>query len=62
METNIVAETPELKIIEWSGPTGHGQVRLEYNGKGGYEVDAEYIGMDTLIEILANINKNKVAG
>lgn len=55
METKIKIQTPELMIVQWSGPTGHGELRVEYNGKGGFNIDAEYIGMDTVIEILSNL-------
>jgi hypothetical protein len=57
METKIVLETNELMIVDWSGPTGHGRLNIKYNGKGGFEIDAEYIGIETLIEILANLKK-----
>ena len=52
MEANVIKQTEELVVIEWSGPTGFGQLTLKYNGKGGYEVDAEYIGFNTLFEII----------
>ena len=55
METKITAQTPELMIVQWSGPTGHGELRVEYNGKGGFNIDAEYIAMETVIEILASL-------
>lgn len=55
MEVEVVEKTNERMVINWSGPTGFGQLVIKYNGKGGYEVDAEYIGMDTLIEILSQL-------
>ena len=60
METKIAAQTPETMIVEWSGPTGHGRLSIYYNGKGGFDVDAEYIGMDTLLSILASVNEQKI--
>ena len=51
MEAKVVAETDEYMIVEWAGPTGIGQLTVSYDGKGGYEVDAEYIGIKTLKEI-----------
>jgi len=55
MEAKVVVETDEYMIIEWSGPTGFGQLTVSYNGKGGYEVDAENIGIKTLKEIFKAI-------
>lgn len=52
MEANVIKQTDELVVIEWSGPTGFGQLVLKYNGRGGYEVGAEYIGFNTLFEII----------
>jgi len=52
MEAKVVRQTKELVLIEWSGPTGYGELLIKYNGKGGYEVDAEFIGLNTLFEII----------
>ena len=52
MEAKVIKQTDELVIIEWSGSTGFGQLTLKYNGKGGYDVDAEFIGFKTLFEII----------
>jgi len=54
METKVVKKTDEEVVIEWSGPTGHGVITLKYNGRGGFIVDAEYIGLETLFEIIRN--------
>ena len=54
MVTKILKKTKELVVIEWDGPTGFGQLTLKYNGKGGYDVDAEFIGFETLFEIIKN--------
>jgi len=54
MKTKLVEKTDELVIIEWSGPTGHGVLTLKYNNKGGYTCDAEYIGLETMFEIIKN--------
>ena len=60
METTILKKTKELVVIGWSGPTGFGQLVLKYNGKGGYEVDAEYIGFETLFEIIKNTDLSQI--
>jgi len=54
METKVVKKTNEEVVIEWSGPTGFGVLTLKYNGRGGFIVDAEYIGLETLFEIIRN--------
>ena len=38
--------------IEWSGRIGFGQVAVIYDGKGGYHIDAEFVGIETLFEII----------
>jgi len=52
MKAKIVKETGNKVWIEWSGDTGFGVLEIEYNGKGGYNVNAEYIGIKTFIEIM----------
>ena len=54
MDTTVIKKTDEEVVIEWSGPTGHGILKLDYNGKGGYNIDAEYIGFETLFDIIKN--------
>jgi len=54
METKVVKKTDEEVVIEWSGPTGFGVLIVKYDGKGGYTCDAEYIGFETLFEIIKN--------
>ncbi len=60
METTVLKKTKELVVIEWDGPTGFGQLALKYNGKGGYDVDAEFIGFETLFEIIKNTDLSQV--
>ena len=60
MVTEVVKKTKELVVIEWVGPTGFGKVVMKYNGKGGYSVDAEYIGIETLFEIIKNTDLSQV--
>ena len=52
MRATIETKTKDLAIINWSGPTGFGQLVIKYNNDGNYILDAEYIGLDTLLEIL----------
>ncbi len=55
METKILKKTNEILIIDWSDDSGYGQLTIKYNERGGYIVDAEYISMEKVIEILKNI-------
>jgi len=59
MEAKVVAETDDYMIVEWAGPTGFGQLTVSYNGKGGYEVDAEYISMKTLKQIFKALDNGR---
>ena len=55
MESRVIKKTDEVVVIEWSGSTGGGILTLTYNGKGGYDVDAEYISVETLFEIMKSV-------
>lgn len=59
MTAEIVAQNQDHAIIQWSGPTGFGQVTLNYDGKGGYHVDAEFVSLDTLLSILKALANEK---
>lgn len=56
MKSKVLIKNDKEIVIDWSGPTGGGIVKMVYNGKGGYEIDAEYIGIDTLISVIKNLN------
>jgi len=58
MESRVVKKTDEVVVIEWSGSTGGGILTLIYNGKGGYNVDAEYVSVETLFEIIKSVKLN----
>ena len=55
METKLIKESKNLTVIEWREGKQFGQVVIRYNGRGGYTVDAEYIGMEKLIRIIKSI-------
>ena len=56
MKSKVLIKNDKEIVIDWSGQTGGGIVKMVYNGKGGYEIDAEYIGIDTLISVIKNLN------
>ncbi len=44
----------EITLLDWSSDDGQfGRVTIEYNGKGGYTFDAEYLGLNTVLEIIS---------
>ena len=44
----------EITILDWSSDDGQfGRVTIEYNGKGGYTFDAEFLGLSTVLEIVS---------
>lgn len=57
MKTLITHKTKDLILIEWSDDDlGCGQLKIKYNGRGGFKIDAEYMGMETVIKILKGVN------
>ena len=54
METEIIHQDEKQVVIQWQGPTGFGRLVVTYDDRGNYFCDAEYIGMKTLFEIIAN--------
>lgn len=44
----------EITLLDWVGSDGQfGRVTIEYNGKGGYTFDAEYLGLNTILEVIS---------
>ena len=53
MTAKIIKQSEELLIIEWQcQEKGFGEVVLIYNGHGGYSIEAEYMKLSTILEIL----------
>ena len=52
MKAKIIKKNKDGVIIEWSGKIGFGEVGFKYDGKGGFIVHAEYLGIDTLFQII----------
>ena len=54
MEVNVIKKSKELVGIEWSCPEkGFGVLVIQYNRKGGFDINAEYIDLSTVAEILS---------
>ena len=53
MTAKIIKQTEELLIIEWQcQEKGFGELVLIYNDHGGYSIEAEYMKLSTVLEIL----------
>ncbi len=55
MKAKIIKKDKNNAIIEWSGETGFGQLIIKYNGNGSYKINAEYVGIETLLSIMNSI-------
>lgn len=50
----------EKATIYWESNVGYGHLSIKYNGEGGFEIDAEYMGLDTVLKIIQKVNLNPV--
>ena len=58
MTTNRIMITGDREVIQWDNEKGeNGELKIEYIGNGKFEIDAEYIGLDTLYCILQHTKK-----
>ena len=56
MRTNRLMITQDREVISWDNEKGeHGELKIEYIGNGKFEIDAEYISLDTLYNIIKHI-------
>jgi hypothetical protein len=46
-------------LIEWDNGGHFGQLLMEYDKQGGYNINAEYIGINTVIEIFKALELTK---
>lgn len=51
-EAKIVRQDDNYALIEWSADIGFGQLTIEYDGSGGYKVDAEFLSIECVIKII----------
>jgi len=58
MTVHILKRTEEFIGLEWyNSKNGQfGIITIEYNGKGGYTIDAEYLKFETVLEILKHVD------
>jgi len=56
MNVEIIKKTKEVLGLQWSDEAlGHGQLIIKYDGKGGYNIDTEYLGIETMLKILKEV-------
>ena len=55
MKAKVISKVIDRAIIEWNDKDESGQISIMYDEKGSYIVDAEYIDIDRLLEILNKI-------
>lgn len=60
MKAEIVKQTKDLVVINWEDDEkGHGQISISYNNDGSYSIDAEFISINTIIQIIKAIKSLK---
>ena len=53
---HITKLTKNLMIVKWSHPDkGFGELTIEYDEKGRYVVDAEYMSITSVVQIIQAI-------
>lgn len=49
----VMEPTKDITLLDWVSKDGQfGRLTIEYNGKGGYTFDAEFLGLDTITSII----------
>lgn len=52
MKVKILDSTDDHMFVGWEDESGFGTLRIMYETKGRYTVDAEYISMEKVINII----------
>jgi hypothetical protein len=52
IDAKITKQTEEKALIFWEEDGVYGNIKIEYNGNGGFNVDSEFISLDKLLRIL----------
>ena len=48
----IVLKTKDNCVIEWTGNTGYGQLIFTKKENNKLEIDTEFLGIDTVLEVI----------
>ncbi len=55
--TAVIKTIDNKYFIEWTDGIENGLLTISYNEKGGYTIDAEYIGFEKIIRIIKALNQ-----
>lgn len=55
MKTKVIKKEKDYMIIHWEKGTMFGQLVIEYDDRGGFTIDAEYLSLDDVIEIIKQL-------
>jgi hypothetical protein len=57
MEAKISKYLPDIDgmLIAWNEGSEFGQLKITYDGKGNYLIDAEYISLERVIKIIQSL-------
>jgi hypothetical protein len=57
MEAKISKYLPDIDgmLIHWSEGSEFGELKITYDGKGNYLIDAEYISLERVIKIIQSL-------
>ena len=65
MEIESVEETKvndEITLLDWVSIDGQfGRLTIEYNGEGGYTFDAEFISLESVVNIINKWKQTQLA-
>jgi hypothetical protein len=56
IDARITKITDTKALIFWEEDGFYGNIKIEYNGKGGFNVDSEYIDIETFLKIMRNVS------
>lgn len=57
ISSKITYKSTNECYIDWTDQEGQfGTIRIKYNDKGGFDVDAEYIGIMSMLKIIQAVN------
>lgn len=56
IHTTAIKTIGDTKIIQWSGDDRFGELTINPLGKGNYEIDSEYLDIQSVMDIITHWN------
>jgi len=57
----VTEPNKEITLLDWVSVDGQfGRMTIEYNGKGGFTFDAEYLGLETIVNIISKWGESQL--